>query len=105
MNTPENTPAAASAPEPTAATPAASPSPALPRIRYTRGPASLQLGDLPLKRGEWSGQVEPAVAEEATRPGRVQEYGFEADGYTRPPEPTAAAAGKARTVQTTKRKE
>lgn len=73
----------------------------LPRIRYTKGPAQLLLGDLPLKRTEWSGQVSEALAEEATRPGRVQEYGFEAEGYTRPQaEPDDAAPAAARAKRT-----
>lgn len=45
-------------------------------IRYTRGPADLWLGDVHLLRGAWCAVVD-AIAEEASRKARREEYGFE----------------------------
>lgn len=49
-------------------------------IRYTQGPEALSLGELPLVRGEWSGSVADAMADQALLPGRKEEYGFEVRG-------------------------
>jgi hypothetical protein len=51
----------------------------MPRIRYTQGPDTLTLGDVPLARGEWSAPVSPALAAQAVLPDRVAEYGFEVE--------------------------
>lgn len=48
------------------------------RIRYTKGPDDLALGNLSLKRGEWSAADE-ATARQALLPARVEDYGFECE--------------------------
>lgn len=47
------------------------------KIRYTQGPDELNLGDIPLKRDEWSEEVSDDLVAQAMLPARVQEYGFE----------------------------
>lgn len=72
--------------------------PAKPRIRYTKGPEELGFGPHWLVRGQWCGPVDNALAGEAVYPGRVEEYGFEQEGYEPPaqapaaPEPTSSPA-------------
>lgn len=48
----------------------------MPDIRYTQGPETLNLGTVPLTRGEWQ-EVDEAMVKQALLPQRVAEFGFE----------------------------
>lgn len=75
-----------------------------PEIRYTQGPEKLNLGDVELTRADldtakgpddaplngWR-EVSDEIAESATRPGFMKEYGAEARNYTRPQAEAAQA--------------
>ena len=53
------------------------------KIRYTKGPDDLTIGDVILKKGEWK-DADQVSEEQALLPARVAEYGFEVDTGKKP---------------------
>jgi hypothetical protein len=80
-----------------------------PAIRYTKGPEELTLGPVSLVRADldkekagWR-ETTNELALEAIRPGRVEEYGFEARDYVAPAADADAGSDASAPASTGKR--